>query len=200
MKESLCLCGLKHLSQSSCLQEGHTDSGVGFPPEDVKGLNRHLPTTPNFRWGLQHIIPMTRISKFVGASAQTACCFRSAASCCAVRVKSRWPQSHPIKPADTSRGTTLTTQTRQSMLTRRWSWSTTCWRSLHRTKQPTNSTWRSATARRRSDPAYTPTTKHWILPLYSICVRRFLPFKNNDNTRNRATWVSIVALSYFHRR
>uniref|UniRef100_A0A8C4GSN7 receptor protein-tyrosine kinase n=1 Tax=Dicentrarchus labrax TaxID=13489 RepID=A0A8C4GSN7_DICLA len=28
--------------------EGHTDSGMGFSPEEVKGLNRHASTTPNF--------------------------------------------------------------------------------------------------------------------------------------------------------
>uniref|UniRef100_A0A8C4GRY0 receptor protein-tyrosine kinase n=1 Tax=Dicentrarchus labrax TaxID=13489 RepID=A0A8C4GRY0_DICLA len=27
---------------------GHTDSGMGFSPEEVKGLNRHASTTPNF--------------------------------------------------------------------------------------------------------------------------------------------------------
>uniref|UniRef100_A0A3Q4AUQ2 receptor protein-tyrosine kinase n=1 Tax=Mola mola TaxID=94237 RepID=A0A3Q4AUQ2_MOLML len=32
----------------SLLQEGHTDSGSCFSPEDVKGLNRHLSTTPTF--------------------------------------------------------------------------------------------------------------------------------------------------------
>lgn len=34
------------------MQEGHIDSGMGFSPEDVKGLNQQLQTTPNFRWGL----------------------------------------------------------------------------------------------------------------------------------------------------
>uniref|UniRef100_A0A671YJS5 receptor protein-tyrosine kinase n=1 Tax=Sparus aurata TaxID=8175 RepID=A0A671YJS5_SPAAU len=33
---------------SVTLQEGHTDSGMGFSPDEVKGLNRHLSTTPNF--------------------------------------------------------------------------------------------------------------------------------------------------------
>uniref|UniRef100_A0A672IS16 receptor protein-tyrosine kinase n=1 Tax=Salarias fasciatus TaxID=181472 RepID=A0A672IS16_SALFA len=28
--------------------EGHTDSGMGFSQEEVKSLNQHLPTTPNF--------------------------------------------------------------------------------------------------------------------------------------------------------
>ncbi|XP_068175579.1 vascular endothelial growth factor receptor 2 isoform X1 [Antennarius striatus] len=32
----------------SSIMEGHTDSGVGFSPEEVKGLNRQLSTTPNF--------------------------------------------------------------------------------------------------------------------------------------------------------
>ncbi|KAM3620560.1 uncharacterized protein V6R79_025347 [Siganus canaliculatus] len=32
----------------SSVMEGHTDSGMGLSPEDVKGLNRHLSTTPNF--------------------------------------------------------------------------------------------------------------------------------------------------------
>ncbi|XP_073332125.1 vascular endothelial growth factor receptor 2 isoform X1 [Pagrus major] len=32
----------------SSVMEGHTDSGMGFSPEEVKGLNRHLSTTPNF--------------------------------------------------------------------------------------------------------------------------------------------------------
>ncbi|CAN9500994.1 unnamed protein product [Ophioblennius macclurei] len=35
------------LVQSSVM-EGHTDSGVGFSPEEAKSLNPHLPTTPNF--------------------------------------------------------------------------------------------------------------------------------------------------------
>lgn len=35
------------LVQSSVM-EGHTDSGMGFSPEEVKSLNQHLPTTPNF--------------------------------------------------------------------------------------------------------------------------------------------------------
>uniref|UniRef100_A0AAQ5ZMY5 receptor protein-tyrosine kinase n=1 Tax=Amphiprion ocellaris TaxID=80972 RepID=A0AAQ5ZMY5_AMPOC len=30
------------------LQEGHTDSGMGFSPEEAKGLNQQLPNTPNF--------------------------------------------------------------------------------------------------------------------------------------------------------
>lgn len=79
-------------------------------------------------------------------------CFLSSVSCCAVRVKSLWPRSHLIRRADTSQGTTLTTQTPQSTLTRRWSWSTTCWRSLRCPRRLTNSTWRSATARHLSDP------------------------------------------------
>ena len=81
-----------------------------------------------------------------------------AVSCCAVRVKSLWPRSHPIRRADTSRGTTLTTRTLRSTLTRRWSWSTRCWRSLRCPRRPTSSTWRSATARRPSDPTHVPTT------------------------------------------
>ncbi|XP_070817122.1 vascular endothelial growth factor receptor 2 isoform X1 [Chaetodon trifascialis] len=32
----------------SSVMEGHTDSGMGFSPEEVKGLNRQLSTTPNF--------------------------------------------------------------------------------------------------------------------------------------------------------
>ncbi|XP_051233155.1 vascular endothelial growth factor receptor 2 isoform X2 [Dicentrarchus labrax] len=32
----------------SSVMEGHTDSGMGFSPEEVKGLNRHASTTPNF--------------------------------------------------------------------------------------------------------------------------------------------------------
>ncbi|XP_008297578.1 vascular endothelial growth factor receptor 2 isoform X1 [Stegastes partitus] len=32
----------------SSVMEGHTDSGMGFSPEEVKGLNQQLPTTPNF--------------------------------------------------------------------------------------------------------------------------------------------------------
>ncbi|XP_029939208.1 vascular endothelial growth factor receptor 2 isoform X2 [Salarias fasciatus] len=35
------------LVQSSVM-EGHTDSGMGFSQEEVKSLNQHLPTTPNF--------------------------------------------------------------------------------------------------------------------------------------------------------
>ncbi|KAF1386139.1 hypothetical protein PFLUV_G00115060 [Perca fluviatilis] len=32
----------------SSVMEGHTDSGMGFSPEEVKGLNQQLPTTPSF--------------------------------------------------------------------------------------------------------------------------------------------------------
>ncbi|XP_034736780.1 vascular endothelial growth factor receptor 2 isoform X2 [Etheostoma cragini] len=32
----------------SSVMEGHTDSGMGFSPEEVKGLNQQLPTTPTF--------------------------------------------------------------------------------------------------------------------------------------------------------
>ncbi|KAM9358494.1 vascular endothelial growth factor receptor 2 [Symphorus nematophorus] len=32
----------------SSVMEGHTDSGLCFSPDEVKGLNRHLSTTPNF--------------------------------------------------------------------------------------------------------------------------------------------------------
>nr|XP_046248175.1 vascular endothelial growth factor receptor 2 isoform X2 [Scatophagus argus] len=32
----------------SSVMEGHLDSGMGFSPEEVKGLNRQLSTTPNF--------------------------------------------------------------------------------------------------------------------------------------------------------
>ncbi|XP_043985023.1 vascular endothelial growth factor receptor 2 isoform X2 [Gambusia affinis] len=32
----------------SSVMEGHTDSGMGFSPEEVKCLNQQLPTTPNF--------------------------------------------------------------------------------------------------------------------------------------------------------
>lgn len=32
----------------SSVMEGHTDSGMGFSPEEVKGLNQQLTTTPNF--------------------------------------------------------------------------------------------------------------------------------------------------------
>ncbi|KAK2907585.1 vascular endothelial growth factor receptor 2 isoform X1 [Channa argus] len=32
----------------SSVMEGHTDSGMGFSPEERKGLNRQLQTTPNF--------------------------------------------------------------------------------------------------------------------------------------------------------
>ncbi|XP_047443321.1 vascular endothelial growth factor receptor 2 [Mugil cephalus] len=32
----------------SSVMEGHTDSGMGFSHEEVKGLNQQLPTTPNF--------------------------------------------------------------------------------------------------------------------------------------------------------
>ncbi|XP_078115837.1 vascular endothelial growth factor receptor 2 isoform X2 [Sander vitreus] len=32
----------------SSVMEGHTDSGMGFSPEEVKGLNQQLPTTPIF--------------------------------------------------------------------------------------------------------------------------------------------------------
>lgn len=78
--------------------------------------------------------------------------FTSAASCCAARAKSPWPRSRPIRRAATSRATTQTTQTHPSTPTRRWSWSITCWRSPHRPRRRRNSTWRSATARRRSDP------------------------------------------------
>lgn len=31
----------------SSVMEGHTDSGMDFSPEEMKGLNQHLPTTPN---------------------------------------------------------------------------------------------------------------------------------------------------------
>lgn len=96
-------------------------------------------------------------------------CFPSAASCCAARAKSLWPQNRPIRRADTSRGTTLMTQTPPYMLTKRRSWST-CWRSLGCPRHPTNSMWRSATARHPSDS--TPSTDStlgsffWAVSIY----------------------------------
>uniref|UniRef100_A0A3Q4GLS1 receptor protein-tyrosine kinase n=1 Tax=Neolamprologus brichardi TaxID=32507 RepID=A0A3Q4GLS1_NEOBR len=39
---SLILLMLEH-----SVVEGHTDSGMDFSPEEMKGLNQHLPTTPN---------------------------------------------------------------------------------------------------------------------------------------------------------
>lgn len=52
MSPCVSLHGTDHLCSFKCLlflQEGHTDSGMGFSPDEVKGLNRHLSTTPNFR-------------------------------------------------------------------------------------------------------------------------------------------------------
>lgn len=80
--------------------------------------------------------------------------FLVSANWCAVKVKSLWPQSRPIRQADTSQATTPTTQTIQSMPTRRRSWSTICWRSLLCPWCLTSSTWRSATAPHLSDPSH----------------------------------------------
>uniref|UniRef100_A0AAX7TAE1 receptor protein-tyrosine kinase n=1 Tax=Astatotilapia calliptera TaxID=8154 RepID=A0AAX7TAE1_ASTCA len=35
------------VAHSSVMVSGHTDSGMDFSPEEMKGLNQHLPTTPN---------------------------------------------------------------------------------------------------------------------------------------------------------
>uniref|UniRef100_A0AAQ5ZES3 receptor protein-tyrosine kinase n=1 Tax=Amphiprion ocellaris TaxID=80972 RepID=A0AAQ5ZES3_AMPOC len=36
------------VAHSSVMVSGHTDSGMGFSPEEAKGLNQQLPNTPNF--------------------------------------------------------------------------------------------------------------------------------------------------------
>lgn len=101
--------------------------------------------------------------------------FAPSANCCAVKAKSHWPRSHQIRRAATSQVTTQMTQTRPSTPMRRWSWSITCWRSLPRPRRRRNSTWRSATAHRQSDPhkiLWRPTTNNGNTG-YSCCRAKF---------------------------
>lgn len=130
--------------------------------------------------------------------------FLSAATCYAVRAKSLWPQSRPIRPAGTSQGTTPTTRTRPSTLTRRPSWSTTCWRSLSHTRCATNSTQRSATAHPRSDHTQmTPsllTVKYFSLQASHI--------RKNENALKRTALIigspdifdQVITVSWWKKR
>lgn len=106
----------------------------------------------------------------------------SLANCCAVRVKSLWPRNRPIRQVGTSQGTTLMTQTPQYMLMRRWSWSTTCWRSLHCPGRQTSSTLRSATVRHLSDPPRAFTVQFVSPP-------QVFHFRNDVSTCNRALFI-----------
>lgn len=166
----------------------------------MKGLNQHLPTTPNLRWGLSlcmlslsglfHIVFLPCESVLNVSSS----CFDSLANCCGARVKSLWVRSHPIRRVDISQGTTLTTQTPQYMPTRKSSWSTKCWRSLLFPRRRTNSTWRSATARHQSDPI-SPRSCFTVQYSFTLC-----GYFTQGTIQVIELHVFTVELRYFHKQ